>query len=483
MPDFSKYDCTDRVPRIGQYKYLQHLKNNWDKAEIHAGILPTGAGKSLISRAIQVGSGADVITISNALVTQYSEDYPKVNFLKGKAHYACRSGVTCKDWVDMGFDACESCPYLKAKMAALEGQATFYNPMSYYYHLLNGGKGADTVVVDEAHQLPAMVLMLSGRRLKKSDYAFSDKCLNEIFFIRWARDQIRRLDTLASMYYGRNELVKLAKCKGEIESLSILCKGVEEDPQNYVFWIEKEGKETYLNVKPVFPPKFLMDRLLGGKKVVLMSGTLFDHDIRDIAGDRSVIKYEMPSPIPKANREIQYRPAPFAMNYNTDPKKLAEYVLQFLEPGKNTLIHTTYGWSKKLSSFMPPNTIVNTQEDKEEKIEEFKQKGGVFLASGCAEGLDFKGDLCRLNIISKLNIPNMKDPIVAKRLAMQDGSNWLTLEALRVAIQQAGRSTRSENDFSKTIICDPNFRRMMKQVESQVPEYFKEAINWRPNAK
>lgn len=481
MPDFSKFDLSERIPRIGQYQYLQnHLKPNWDKAEVHAGILPTGSGKSAALRAIQVATGADIINPSNSLLSQNMDDYPLVNFLKGKAHYTCKSGLSCKDWQDCGFESCEGCPYTKAKNTALEGVSTFYNPMSYYYFLLNGGRGSEVIAIDEADQLPSMVLMLSGKRLRQSDYKFSEKCTNEIYFVRWAKDQIRRLDTLAGMYYGRNELEKLSKCKSEIENLSMLCNGIEEDPQNYVFWIEKEAKETYLNVRPVFPPRFLMNKFVGKKKVILLSGTLFDYHIKDIAGDRSVLKYEMPSPIPKANREILWRPAPFKMNFQTDPKKMAEFILQFLEPGKNTLIHTTYDWSKKLLPYFPKETICNTKEDedKEEKIEEFKKKGGIFLASGCAEGLDFKGDLCRLNILSKLNVPNLNNPIVKKRRAMQDGEKWLSLETLRIAIQQAGRSTRSAEDKSKIIMCDPNFKWQVDKVKGDLPNYFLESINW-----
>lgn len=824
MPDFSKFDGSGRIPRPGQHIYLnRHLAPNWDKAQVHAGVLSTGLGKSGVSRAIQLATGADILTISNALVTQYAGDYPSVNVLKGKAHYTCSSGMSCKDWAECGFEPCERCPYQAAKGAAHAGFATFFNPMSYYYHLLQGGKGSDTLIVDECfpgdqqvhtedgpqsmrtlyrayrrgevpkvlaynqatrsyeyravtmvwkrpggdkptvkfkisnstntctydhklltfegwvsagdlkpgdvvvgtspsrlvsdtteeqkqviygsylgdgsidrrgndsvlrlrfvqgedqrdylnwkasafpegvagegssgyggkrifnyqtkylycrdmgletvcenisplglaiwamddgsfyfkrtgeiqsmvlhtnafsedetrrlakmlldrfsvqalvcktkkywylrfnlaaaerlyeiispylhvsmkkkhraeatvtfntvemskvlkghavksvepvashrllydleveehhnfvcafhkgrdsggfvahncHQLPGMISLLSGKKFKRSEYAFSEKVCNELYFVKWAEDQIRRLTNLSDMYYKRNELEKLSKAKGEIENLALLKQGIEEDPQNYVFWVEKDKRETYLHVKPVFAPRFLMDRLLGNRKVILLSGTLFDHDIKEITGDRTVLKYEMPSPIPVENRLVHWKPAPFKINYQTDPKALAEYIQSHLVKGENTLIHAPYSWSEKLAPFFPKDTITNTADDKEEKIEEFKRRGGVFLASGCAEGVDFKGKMCTLNVIPKLNFPDLADPIVQKRKAMQDGESWYQITTLLTLIQQAGRSTRAADDFSTTLVLDPNFKRIFNACRRKLPQYFIEAV-------
>lgn len=480
MPNFTAFDASERQPRPGQTLALNWLNDNWTKSDAFAMILSTGAGKSAIARAIQVATGADILTPSNLLVNQYSADYPHVNALKGKNNYMCKSGLTCRDWQQCGFSPCEGCPYQKAKERVFAGDATLWNPMSFYYTFLNanGAKPSKTMIIDEAHMLPSMVLMLCGKKLKRSDFKFNERCCNELYLIAWLKDQIDRIDRLSQLYSKQNDMERVAKCRDEIESLSLLKDGLEEDPQNYVIWIDKQEKETYLNVRPLFPPRFLMNRIVGGKKLILMSGTLFEHDIKAIVGDKHYKLIEQPSPIPVANRRISWRPTPFPVNFKTDPKQLAEHITKQLIAGKNTMIHSTYALSKRLAPYMPSGTIINTQEDKEQKIDEFKRKGGIFLASGCAEGVDFRGDLCRLNIEPQLSWPQLMDPAVVKRKAMQDGNRWYALETLKISIQRAGRSTRGPDDESTIINTDPNFKRLVVQNVKDVPKYFLESIDW-----
>lgn len=474
MPDFSRGDGSGRLARPVQLQAFREINDHWAIPN-HAIIAPTGSGKSFISRTIQSVTGADILTISNVLVDQYCNDYPTVNHLKGKTHYDCSSGMSCRDWQDLGMDPCENCPYTRSKLRALE-EPTFFNPMSYYYFKLSQQvSGNSTLVIDETHQLPSMVSMLCGKRFKRSEYAFSEKVCNELYFVKWAKDQIQRLDRLSNLYYKRGEFTKLAKCKSEIETISYILNGIEESPQNYVFYISKEARETYLDVRPIFPPASLMYRIVGGKKLILMSGTLFDHDIKAICGEKEVARTEINSPIPAANRKIYWRPAKFKVNYQTDPQQLADYIKVFIERGKNTMIHTSYALSKRLTPYFP-TAIINTQEDKDAKVQEFKEKGGVFLASGCAEGIDFKGDYCRINIIPALLWPNLNDPVVQKRKALEDGELWFKLETLKTTIQQAGRSTRSQDDFSKIYVLDPNFKWLVESCRKYLPRYFLDSL-------
>jgi ATP-dependent DNA helicase DinG len=475
MPDFSKFDGA-RTPRPIQIDTLSKLNAAWDSSDVHALVLPVASGKSAIARAIQLATGADIITPSNLLVSQYQADYPTVNFLKGKTHYQCNNGLSCRDWCSMGFEPCHDCPYQACKARALT-EPSFYNPMSLYYHLLSTrSKGNKVLVVDEAHQLGSLLLLLCSKRLKKSDYKFSQKCCNEVYLVQWLKQQIDRLDKLSALYYKTNDTEKLAKAKQEIETLALLKEGIEEDGQNFVMFIDKDAKDTYLNIRPLFPPKFLVNRLLGGKKLVLMSGTLFPQDIKALIGDRPYNVIEQNSPIPRKNRRIVFKPAPFKINYLTDPKRIAEFICQHLEPGVNTIIHSTYSLSPKLMPFMPSGTLYNTSQNKDEVLQEFKDRGGAFLASGCAEGIDLKDGLCRLNLIPKLSYPNLGDPAVQRRKALQDGSDWYAISTLATLIQQAGRSTRHADDHSVTYILDPSFGQLFRRYKHKLPKYFTESV-------
>jgi len=122
--------------------------------------------------------------------------------------------------------------------------------------------------------------------------------------------------------------------------------------------------------------------------------------------------------------------------------------------------------------------MLHDKEDKQEKIDEWTRKGGILLGSGCSTGLDLHGDLCRLNIVTKLQFPNLKSDLVQKRLALPGGKRSYSLTALRELLQACGRSTRNENDYSVTIILDERFARLYRELIEEVPNFIRNAIIW-----
>jgi Rad3-related DNA helicase len=327
-----------------------------------------------------------------------------------------------------------------------------------------------------------MVLMMTGTRLHKRVYRYTPDCVNEIVLSAFLEKHIKGLKKLVSIY--KNNTDRLKEVTEELERSVLTKRGLDEDPQNYAIWEEHKTvrgrRESYLHVRPVKPPRFLMDKLLGADKLVLMSGTAFPTDIADLIGDRPFKFLDLPSPIPKSNRPIFYRPVPFPLNFNTDPAKIAKAVEDILDkhPGENAIVHVSYGLSEKIRGHFTRPILFNTTSNKDETLEKFKTEGGVFLAAGCAEGIDLSGDLARVNIIVKLNFPDLKDPTVLKRKAMEDGEEWYSLTTLKTTIQMAGRTTRHETDKSSTYVLDPNFGRLVSRYSKALPKSFTESIVW-----
>lgn len=480
---FSGFDGTDRQPRPIQLEALAWVEANLSK-EILALNLPTGAGKSAISKTIADRLGAHIITPANALVDQYVETYPAHNALKGKAHYTCTSGVSCQDWtVTYKQKACPNCPYNTAKARALD-EPTFFNPMSLYYLTLNPEwKTPRTLVVDEAHTLASMLLMLCGMKLPYSKWRYPANASSELVLTPYLEGLVKKLQALSG-YYAKADPKQFKEVVSLLEQCKLTLGGIREDAQNYAIY-ETEGtlyrrRERFLHINPLKPPRFVTQQLLDSRRLILMSGTLFKPDIEDLIGDRYYEYLDLPSPIPVENRRIYYKPAPFAMNFKTDPRDIVRVIETVLDhhPGQNTIIHVTYSMSEKIRPYFHRPIIFNTSADKDARIAEFKAKGGIFLAAGCAEGLDLPGDLCRLNIIPKMPFPDLGDITVQKRKALADGDDWYKLSTFKTLIQQCGRSTRNEKDFSKTFILDSSFSRNYRHVASKLPNYFKEAIVW-----
>jgi Rad3-related DNA helicase len=448
---------------------------------------PVGSGKSAMARAIQKVTRAPIITPSNMLIDQYVEGYPDVNFLKGKAHYNCEDGFTCEDKAEVfNEDPCAGCPYQVSKAQAIGGAPTFFNPLSLYYTSRSEEwQRPSTMIVDEAHMLGSMVLLMAGKRFDGAKYNFDDVKMEVNDVSNWLSVQLKQMTQLANLYAVRGQKKKAVEVEKDRRAIYYILQGLREDSSNYAIWRER-GKSRgryieYLNIKPITPPEFLVRQLLNAERVILMSGTIFKHDVEELLPGRKYKMIDLPSPLPKENRRIVLDPVDYRMNWQTPPEKIAGTIKSILEkhPGENTIIHVSYALSKKLAPHLPGRIITNTPEDKIQKVEEFKSKGGVFLAAGCAEGLDLKGDLCRVNIIPKLLYPNMKDPVVAKRMERADGSEWYELETLKLLIQQAGRSTRCLDDYSTTYVCDPGALWRIKKHGCQLPKSFLEALDRR----
>lgn len=491
--DFLKrFDGSGRQPRGVQIEFLQWLSANW-RHSTFVGQLPVGSGKSAIARAIQLATGGHIITPSNMLIDQYINEY-SVNYLKGKANYLCKtSGLTCSEWTDqLNEKPCHGCPYSSCRKLAAEGKPTFFNPMSLYYLIkqARNWQRPEVIIVDEAHQLNSMLLMISGVRLRRGQYQFDKDVVNEIYLVQWLDKQIGKLNRLQLMYKARGDVQKLKEILREAEALKLTFECFTTNPQNYAVWIEDGthyGRaEKFLNIKPLVVPANLRKGLLDSRKLVLMSGTMMKTDIKDLLGEGADYQFsDLSSPIPIGNRRIVYRPAEFKMNALTPPEAIVDQIEAIIEEetvknGRrpNTIIHVSYSASARLRNKFSIPIIWNNQENKDARVAEFKARGGVFLAAGCAEGLDLKGEICRLNIIPQLLFPNLGDESVKKRRALADGSEWYALETMKAVIQQAGRSTRGETDFSTTYILDNNFGWCYRQIRNQLPKSFKEAIQW-----
>lgn len=446
---------------------------------------PPAVGKTGIARAIQIATGGWIINPSNLLIDQAIETYPGVNFLKGKTHYRCSSGLTCEEWVGgLEQKACLDCPYITSRKRAINGAPTFFNPMSLYYLLAQCKNSAKVIIVDEAHLLTGMILKLCGKKFSKSEYGLPTDCSNQTKLSSWMGTQMVKLRKLVSLYQNVGKFDEVSRVLGEIETLSATKLGIDTSPELYATWFSQERKRTrtehYLNVQPIKPPRAIIDQLLPSEKVILLSGTLLKSDVEELYEGIPFAYLDLPSPIPVSNRPILYRPVTYPMRWDTPPAKIVETVERDLAefPGRNTIIHTTYARAQRMLPYFKSPVLINTSENKFDILAEFKKRGGIFLASGCAEGIDLKGDLCRLNISPHFLRPNFKDPVVMKRMSLEDGQRWVSMQALKIAIQQYGRSTRSVDDHSIHIAHEPALRREVDKYSDELPKYYTGALPW-----
>lgn len=488
---FENFDGSDRQPREVQKTVLKWLEQNWHH-KVLAVNAPTGIGKSAILRAIQVQFGGFGLVPTNVLMDQYTQSYPEANFVKGADNYHCESdSLSCADRKAIVGFTCETCPYAAAKEKAVAGKPTIFNPISYFY---SDAESPEVLVIDEAHKLVEMLMLLSGVSFRKGRYAYPE-ITSEEKLIAWLETVTKGLRELRARYkeqlrdkeLEKKTLITLKKdlvvVDQELTRIAFVIRSLNESPESFVFYTEKtkyRGKvDELLHVKPISPTPQLLHTILGSKKLILLSATLLESDVWDL-GITDYRYLDVDSPIPVESRKVIYDPAPVDMGYKTSASDIAKWIRVQLDkfPGRNTIVHVTYGWAEKLKPYFP-EALFNTSATKNSVLSQFKRDGGLWIAAGCAEGIDLPGDECRLNLIPMIQRGNPYDPVTKKQLARTQGQLKYNLTSIKTLIQQAGRSTRGIDDHSITVVGDNKFGRLIMQHKRYIPKFFLNSIVWR----
>lgn len=482
---FTLGDGTGRDPREVQLDILKAVRRAWNADErpivIEASV---GSGKSYVARAIQLEHGGCIITPQNSLIEQYRNDYPDLNWWWGKDHFRCKSGGFSCSWKinEQKMTPCGGCPFTRNRNLALSGQPTIFNPMSLYYlRKHNPELKFPVTIVDEAHKVLSMAMNLAGSSFSIEGIANPSRLTKTYNLIPWLRQKLDYAEEMLAEAERRNDARDIAKWDKRAKKILPVLDNLNFDPDNHVAILDEENDK--LHIKPVWAPKPILDTIFGDGRLVLMSGTIFKPDIRDMLKHEDYHLIRPDNPIPKDNRPIFFKPTAYRMNYQVDRADLAydiERVIDKYSRGRSTIVHLPYSWAEDVAKGFTRPVITHDKETKAQALELFKQTpGSILLASGMSEGIDLKGDLCRINIIPKILYPNMRDPLVSKKMHQGfKGQEWYKLEALKDFVQKTGRSTRGPDDWSYVIVMDPSFPKLVMQCRKHLPTGFADAIHF-----
>lgn len=448
------FDGSSREPRASQIEALGWLADNWKSTGLVAE-LPTGVGKSALARAIQLQTGAAIITPNNALLDQYGDSYPELNTLRGATTYDCGIG---EDHSYCG----AGCKYKQARARA-EREPTVFNPMSYIY----GPVDTDVVVVDEAHKLPDFLRLLINYKFSKARYN-PPKSPDAA----WVRKKAAYYNALGSAAAAQKDIKKASMSFQSAKRLKRIADLLEANPKDFVtYW-----KDDAWYVEPIEVPRDVYERALGGaEKVILLSATIPPKWAKEILGHRKFEFLSVPSPIPRENRKIVFDPD--NLKAGSDPAVIAAWIKKQLARYEgNAIVHTTYSMGLALSKYFP-DALVHTKQTKQSTLSKFKRTGGLWIAAGASEGIDLTGDTGRVNLIPVLPFANNREPL-GKALFERDPYNYYLQTAVQF-IQQCGRTTRGVDDWSTTVCGDNRLTWLLQKCDKDLPKSFKEAIIWR----
>lgn len=469
-PDFfAKLDGSGRTPRDAQASILRELQDKWEDWQVFAITAPTGLGKTYLSRAIQLATNAAYITSSNVLVRQYADTYGSPYFI-GADHYSSAAA------------------YDNAKFQSLfPDNMTCYNPCSW--RIAKRQKQfqmPEVIICDEADQflgllreLATTTLLVSGPDSRKRNLQVPENAAQ--YLLQCAAEK-RAKSTEHEQNGKKMQARRAAESAVKLEEIA---ESLLVEPERFAIELEekwgKRGKLRYIHICPTFLPKETAKIFFRDTKIILLSATLLPSDVYEITGGTPFHGIAAPSPIPPERRRIYFKPCEESLSYPVNYPALAgrlDEILAELPELRPAIIHTTYQDAQQLHRLMKTPTVTYDKEDKQEMLAKFMSEGGVILAAGATTGLDLKGALCRLNIISKLLFANLGSDVVQKKLALPGGKRAYALSAMRDLVQAAGRSTRSESDYSVTFVLDNRFAKLYKDNREDVPDFVKDSIVW-----
>ena len=528
LPQFS--------PRNSQIKLINEINfaigEGFKNIILEAG---TGIGKSAIATTIAaMYDDSFILTMTKQLQEQYLNDFSDMLVeIKGRGNYRCNYKGSCDFCIKAEYDLkkCTTCPFSIAFKKAKDGENVITNyDFLYYAGVVNSlFDSRKLLILDEAHNLEQKMLMLSSRALER-EY-ISTKFGIDIFEpLMHSQKSIKNLKTNTE-YWSRlcSDLIKeckkrIKKIEGDADkSVQVTLDEFESDPSKYsnFDYIEKQNLEqdiknfaeigtglanneliidlpdrksilaNNMDISAEFKPFSVADdtrHLLDmGEIRIFLTGTLGSKDKfcewNNINPDETYYIYE------KSPFDVEKRPiyTDFAGNMsgfrrgkpNWKNKRAIAKIKEILDNHKNQkgVIHTSSnqqafwimdnlkGYPFLFVGGSERNEILNKFTSSNENL--------ILIGASIKDGVDFKGDLCRFQIIFKIPYPQLNEQVKYRR---DLDPKWFYYQTVMSLMQAYGRGIRDTDDWCVMYIIDSSFKQLFDYNINFFNEYFIEAV-------
>lgn len=492
---------------------------------------PVGSGKSAIAIAFArlVGENkAHILTPRKALQDQYFSDFGEyLVLMKGRGSYPCTYNYTPSDYSKLikiiktgsisspGRDVqscagavCESndkiykrctisrpCPYNVAMELAQMNNIVVHNLSSFIYQSYYGEKfdTRELMIVDEAHEIESTI-----RDFITREFYFNRTIgAGELPKSKEIKDWISFL--LCQEFIPEETSKERLKKESNPDYLSVRDKyflkvnGLKVfENENNKFSIEYSdfdiGRGSVLKIIPHNIGGAANSILFSyGKKLLLMSGTIYSKDLfcRYLGLDKSKVSFiRVDSNFPIYNRPIyilpKYQVNTSHLEWNNNFPELIDRINKVLEIFKDArgLIHSpSYNISTQLFNALNNRRCkIHTSEDFLISLSDFYEgpSDGVFISPICQQGVDFKDDRARFQIIVRVPYLNVTSKFIRDKL--ETDPPWYNYQSLIIFGQQIGRINRSKEDFGATFLLDSRFNKFISRNRSILPSWLTEAL-------
>lgn len=480
----------------------------------------TGTGKSAIATTIANYIGDSyILTMTKQLQNQYLDDFEyMLAEIKGTSNYTCYlRPVNCDDCMqlDANRGRHSDCRYKLAIEYAKEHPCVITN----YDYLFYAGNYAESfgprklLVLDESHNLEKKIMQLIGKTLNRQmiwkHYGLDifypvtqGKTLKSIDNVDYWVGTLHELETRArsNAKHAVNRKNRELYGKDKLK-FQYLITQLEDTEAKFI--IELPTKKDILKDKPIngkfenglkaeFKPLTISDysdQLLHfGEIRLFMTGTLGNKDkfCQWIGIDPKETYYIfVKSPFPKTNRPIiKSYIGSMSGRKGRNPNWRNPQAIQKIKELINKhryekgVIHTSsnqQAWfiKKMLNS---KNVWVAQGPTREDTIRRFEaaHKPVILIGAGLKDGVDFKGDKCRYQIMFKMPYPSLAGKQV--NIRMHYDQSWYAYQTIMPLMQAYGRGIRDTDDYCVMYVLDSDFDRLLNQYKYLFNEYFLEAI-------
>jgi ATP-dependent DNA helicase DinG len=477
---------------------------------------PTGSGKSPIAVTLANWSqDAFILTPAVGLQKQYQDDFPHLRLAKGRAHYPCTyedpkvnkvvihkittgesipkpnlenscAKGTCMNKTSGRkakiIEECEKsgpCPYNVMIDEALSSKAVVFNYHAFFYQAYMVGKfeKRKVMVIDEAHNLEDFLRgILSNkfvipRKVIQSDIATFKTLTQWIQWLKFAENvnlfhtrdrreaylaKIEQLEKAGDKVFGREPIVTISHIRNAtvIDFTAINIAG--------------SAHEFLFNFADI---------------IVFMSGTIYDTTMftkpLGIRPEEVVMK-RLPSDFPANNRPVvlprtglDLSHKNWGANFSNLIKELTT-ILNHHEGEKGVILTSSYKMTEEIiGALSNPRLVTHNKDNLPFVLSEFykSNKDDILVSCVVNEGVDFKDDRARFNIIIRPAYPTTEDPYIKQQLGYNQW-NYYYYKTLVTFGQQVGRCVRSKDDYATTYLMDVRFKSFLNKCDKWMVNWF-----------
>lgn len=249
--------------------------------------------------------------------------------------------------------------------------------------------------------------------------------------------------------------------------------------------------DNNMDISAEFKPYSVLDDtqnlLKMGNICIFLTGTLGSKDKfcqwNNINPDETYYIYEK-SPFDVAKRPIYVdfvgRMSGFRRGIpNWKNKRAIKKIKEILDMHKNEkgVIHTSSNeqafWI--MNHLKEYNLMFVGGEDRNRILKDFTEskENIILIGASIKDGVDFKGDLCRFQIVFKIPYPQLNEQVKYRR---DLDPKWFYYQTVMALMQAYGRGIRDNDDYCVMYIIDSSFKQLFNYNRGFFNEYFAEAV-------